>query len=185
MAAHPSFLVVGADVLVNHKYRATVRFLGPTDFAEGHWVGLELEKPIGKHEGTVLDRTYFRAAPKHGTFVRAADVTPYDPAVVAAAAIQAAQRAAAAKRRAASEATSSAFNRLDADAEARQLLRQQRLLATPLGKALARERPTGAMVDAWNAAASAAPVEADYAGPRVVFPLTSAAVLGAFAHALT
>lgn len=172
-----TFPSLGADVLVSSKYRATVRFIGATDFAAGVWVGLELEKPIGKHEGTVLDRTYFRTAPKHATFVRPADVSPFDPAVVAAAAIQSASRAAAAKKRVASEAATSAFNKLDADAEARQMLRQTRLLATPLGKALARERPTGAMVDAWDAAASAVPVEREYAGPRVAFPLTAPAVV--------
>lgn len=168
---------VGADVLVSSKYRATVRYVGTTDFAEGTWLGLELEKPIGKHDGTVLNRTYFFAAPKHGTFVRAADVSPFDAAVLAAAQIQAAQRSAASKKRVASEVLTSAFNRLDADAEARQLLRQQRLLATPLGKALSRERPTGELVDGWDAEAAAKPVEGAYAGPRVVFPLTSAAVV--------
>jgi CAP-Gly domain-containing linker protein 3/4 len=40
-------------VLVNKKYRATVKFVGVTEFKPGIWYGVELEKPKGKHNGTV------------------------------------------------------------------------------------------------------------------------------------
>jgi hypothetical protein len=43
-----SDLSLGDTVLVSKKHRATVRFIGPTNFAEGIWYGLELEKEIGK-----------------------------------------------------------------------------------------------------------------------------------------
>jgi dynactin complex subunit len=75
-AASATPLTVGQSVLVHSKHRAVIRFLGATDFAEGEWVGLELEKPIGKHEGTVLGRTYFSTPKKHGTFVRADALVP-------------------------------------------------------------------------------------------------------------
>lgn len=36
-----------------------MRFLGTTDFAEGDWVGVELEEAQGKNDGVVKDRQYF------------------------------------------------------------------------------------------------------------------------------
>jgi hypothetical protein len=42
-----SDLSLGDTVLVSKKHKATVRFIGPTNFAEGVWYGLELEKEIG------------------------------------------------------------------------------------------------------------------------------------------
>ena len=36
-----------------------MRFLGTTDFAEGDWVGVELEEAHGKNDGVVQDRRYF------------------------------------------------------------------------------------------------------------------------------
>ena len=62
----------------------TVRFVGPTAFAKGEWVGLELELPSGSSDGSVEGRVYFAceanvargarhgtaAALPFGTFVR-------------------------------------------------------------------------------------------------------------------
>ena len=45
----------GDTVLVNKKYRAVVRFIGPTAFKPGIWFGVELEKEKGKHNGTVRE----------------------------------------------------------------------------------------------------------------------------------
>jgi dynactin complex subunit len=39
---------LGDIVLVSKRHRATVRFIGPTNFADGIWYGLELEKEIGE-----------------------------------------------------------------------------------------------------------------------------------------
>eukprot|EP00435_Cladocopium_sp_Y103_P049005 s1461_g14.t1 len=50
----------------------TVRFLGTTDFAEGDWVGVELEEAQGKNDGVVQDRRYFTCQAQHGLFVRPA-----------------------------------------------------------------------------------------------------------------
>lgn len=51
---------------------ATVRFIGNTQFAPGKWVGLELDTPTGKNNGTVQDVEYFkcRLPGTYGVFVR-------------------------------------------------------------------------------------------------------------------
>lgn len=51
---------------------AIVRFIGTTKFAPGTWVGLELDSPVGKNDGSVQGVQYFKC--KHpgnfGVFVR-------------------------------------------------------------------------------------------------------------------
>ena len=40
----------------------------------GKWVGVELDTPNGKNNGTVQARQYFTCEPNHGMFVRVAQV---------------------------------------------------------------------------------------------------------------
>jgi len=47
-----------------------VQFVGPTKFASGLWIGIELEQPFGKHNGSVMGDVYFSCKPLHGIFVR-------------------------------------------------------------------------------------------------------------------
>uniref|UniRef100_A0AAV1U996 CAP-Gly domain-containing protein n=1 Tax=Peronospora matthiolae TaxID=2874970 RepID=A0AAV1U996_9STRA len=47
-----------------------VRFLGEIVGARGVWVGVELDEPHGKNDGSVKGRFYFRCKPKHGVFAR-------------------------------------------------------------------------------------------------------------------
>lgn len=54
---------VGDTVLVNKKYKAVVRFIGPTAFKSGIWYGVELEREKGKHNGTVSTRHPLRCWP--------------------------------------------------------------------------------------------------------------------------
>ncbi len=39
-------------------------------FAPGKWVGVELDEPKGKNNGTVLGKAYFSCRDNHGLFVR-------------------------------------------------------------------------------------------------------------------
>lgn len=71
-------IAVGDVVLVYKKYKAVVRYIGKTNFKDGIWYGVELEREKGKHNGTVYNHTYFVAKPGHGTFVAKEDLSPFD-----------------------------------------------------------------------------------------------------------
>ena len=75
-------LEVGASVLVRSQ-RATVRFVGETDFAEGVWVGLSLQRAVGRNDGSVRGVRYFTCLPEHGLFVPPSHVTTAPATTVA------------------------------------------------------------------------------------------------------
>jgi len=41
-----------------------------TEFAKGPWIGVELEKKLGKNNGSVEGVEYFRCTMGHGVFVK-------------------------------------------------------------------------------------------------------------------
>ncbi|XP_064460859.1 CAP-Gly domain-containing linker protein 1-like isoform X2 [Ornithodoros turicata] len=64
-------LRVGDRVVVNATSgmkTGTLQFLGPTEFAQGQWAGVELDEPVGKNDGSVAGRRYFSCRPKFGLF---------------------------------------------------------------------------------------------------------------------
>ncbi|XP_007487963.2 kinesin-like protein KIF13A isoform X8 [Monodelphis domestica] len=65
----PSWMTVGEQVCFGNK-TGIVRYIGPVDFLTGTWVGVELNVQMGKHDGTVKGKEYFRCKPQHGIFVR-------------------------------------------------------------------------------------------------------------------
>uniref|UniRef100_A0A8C6LTW4 Kinesin family member 13B n=1 Tax=Nothobranchius furzeri TaxID=105023 RepID=A0A8C6LTW4_NOTFU len=71
----PDWLRVGEFVTVGSNKSGTVRYVGPTDFADGTWVGVELEVPAGKNDGSVDGKHYFRCNPGYGVLVRPDRVT--------------------------------------------------------------------------------------------------------------
>lgn len=53
-----------------------IRFIGVTNFSPGVWVGVELDKPDGKNNGSVQGIRYFECGDNHGIFVRESKVVP-------------------------------------------------------------------------------------------------------------
>lgn len=69
---NPAAIKVGDCVrdLYTRKLVGIARFIGTTDFAEGEWVGINLDKPLGKNNGSVNGSFYFHCDPWCGIFLR-------------------------------------------------------------------------------------------------------------------
>jgi dynactin 1 len=61
---------VGQTIQLADGKLATVRYVGQTEFAAGEWIGVELEGPTGKNDGSVQGERYFDCEPDKGMFVR-------------------------------------------------------------------------------------------------------------------
>ncbi|KAB7500910.1 Tubulin-specific chaperone B, partial [Armadillidium nasatum] len=67
----PEWCTLGESVQIRpYNYSGVVAYVGPTDFAQGTWVGIELDVPMGKNDGCVNGVRYFSCRPKCGMFVR-------------------------------------------------------------------------------------------------------------------
>ena len=80
---------VGTRVKVQSKEgEGTVRFIGETGFKEGEWIGIVMDLPVGKHNGTVEGYQYFTCAEAHGLMVRREKVRIASDSVAEAAEIE-------------------------------------------------------------------------------------------------
>ncbi|VDK34203.1 unnamed protein product [Taenia asiatica] len=68
------YLQVGMQVLCTGEL-GTLRYIGPVDFTDGLWLGVELRGPHGRHDGAVAGHRYFTCTPNHGVLVRPSRVT--------------------------------------------------------------------------------------------------------------
>ncbi|KAM9852404.1 kinesin-like protein KIF13A [Aulostomus maculatus] len=80
VAQLPDWMAPGEQVWVG-KRRGTVYYVGGVEFAKGIWVGVKLDLAVGKHNGTVQGRVYFRCPPGHGVFVKPSRLTRGPPSM--------------------------------------------------------------------------------------------------------
>lgn len=72
----PEWLVCGESVILRQSnYSGIIAFIGSTEFAPGLWIGVELDAPLGKNDGSVKGVRYFTCGAKRGVFVRPDKVT--------------------------------------------------------------------------------------------------------------
>ena len=55
-------------VIVSGNKVGIVKYIGTTEFAEGIWIGVELDQPNGKNDGSVQGKRYFMCQPNYGVF---------------------------------------------------------------------------------------------------------------------
>ncbi|CAH8821848.1 unnamed protein product, partial [Trichobilharzia szidati] len=70
---------VGCRVkIASRSVFGTVAFVGITQFSPGKWVGIILDEPKGKNNGTVKGKRYFTCEENFGIFVRPSQLTLLD-----------------------------------------------------------------------------------------------------------
>ncbi|GMR47931.1 hypothetical protein PMAYCL1PPCAC_18126, partial [Pristionchus mayeri] len=61
---------VGQRVETEKNGKGKVAFVGATQFAEGEWIGVILDEPKGKNNGSVNGEVYFSCEQNYGLFIR-------------------------------------------------------------------------------------------------------------------
>ncbi|XP_057665093.1 restin homolog isoform X3 [Diorhabda carinulata] len=77
-ASHAIDYKIGDRVIIKSSQGSkvgTVRYMGATEFAPGDWVGVELDDPRGKNDGSVNGKRYFECLPNFGLFAPVSKVS--------------------------------------------------------------------------------------------------------------
>ncbi|KAK2585771.1 hypothetical protein KPH14_010379 [Odynerus spinipes] len=70
---------VGQRVEISGKdCQGIIAYIGYPNFASGKWIGVILDEPKGKNNGTVKGQSYFKCLDNHGMFVRQAQIILLD-----------------------------------------------------------------------------------------------------------
>ncbi|WKY04668.1 hypothetical protein Q1695_005576 [Nippostrongylus brasiliensis] len=67
---------IGARVETEKTGKGRVAFCGEVQFSDGEWVGVILDEPRGKNNGTVQGVQYFTCEPNYGLFIRPTQLKP-------------------------------------------------------------------------------------------------------------
>ncbi|GAB5367134.1 hypothetical protein AAMO2058_001203400 [Amorphochlora amoebiformis] len=54
--------------------RGEVKYVGEVEGHPGVWVGISLDEPVGRNDGSAKGKVYFKTAPKHGIFAKPENV---------------------------------------------------------------------------------------------------------------
>lgn len=66
---------IGQRVLVGNVMSGTICYVGHTHFSEGIWVGVEIDLPRGRNDGSIEGRRYFSCEPNYGLFAPPQKIT--------------------------------------------------------------------------------------------------------------
>ncbi|KAJ4989311.1 CAP-Gly domain-containing protein [Stagonosporopsis vannaccii] len=65
---------VGQRIETNTHRTGIVKYVGQIHVADGAWLGIDLQEPTGKNDGSVRGERYFDCPPQHGLFVKETDI---------------------------------------------------------------------------------------------------------------
>jgi hypothetical protein len=67
-------LELGANVLVYGKHRGHIAYMGKLHYTKNELIGVVLDEPRGKNNGTLKGVQYFECSPQHGLMVSRDDI---------------------------------------------------------------------------------------------------------------
>ncbi|EKX37853.1 hypothetical protein GUITHDRAFT_154854, partial [Guillardia theta CCMP2712] len=191
-------LQIGQRVVVLGKRKGFVRFCGPTAFGPGEWVGIELEKPTGTHDGEANGQRYFTCPMNHGIYVQRHGVHPVNSWQAAAFQIQSFLRGRKDRQGADFKRTFFTWNQMEMQDESEylnqtatisrveQMLKAYHPANTPnqSHSAVAMSISAGVSIDphTWGQEVE---VQETYKGPRIEFPVTEKNVREVLNHIRT